>query len=208
MDAPSPLLRLAANVRLFAGMPMMLLGRMLGAADKVTLKAGELFFNEGDTGESFYILVIGHVAVEQVKGGKWVQLAQLNPGESFGEMSLVDDKIRTARVRALTDCTAMYFPIARLKADTEITSYLYRNIAKVLVARLKHTNSQVLDLTAKIAPEEPEEEAAAETPAADAADAEAAPEQAAADAEAAPLKTPSIDDIPELQLRPGGYRSF
>lgn len=148
-DQSQTLLTLATNVRLFTGMPMPLLTKLLSYADKIEIGANKLFFNEGDRGDSFYILLIGHVAVEQSKNGNWIELAVLHPGDSFGEMTLVDDKVRSARVRANTACMALQFPKHRLYDNAEICSLLYRNIAKVLVSRLRTSNNVVLDLTAK-----------------------------------------------------------
>jgi CRP/FNR family cyclic AMP-dependent transcriptional regulator len=149
MEQTSRLMTLASNVKLFNGIPMHLLGKMISFADKVEIMEGLTYFNEGDTGDSFYILIIGHVVVEQQKSGKWVQLAALHPGDSFGEMILVDDKFRSARVRATSDSTALYFPLQRLKSSPEILSSLYHNIAKVLVKRLKNTNNVVMELHQK-----------------------------------------------------------
>ena len=56
---------------------------------------------EGDDGESFYVLLLGKVSVDKRSGGKWVPLSELGPGETFGEMTLIDDKVRSARVRTL-----------------------------------------------------------------------------------------------------------
>jgi CRP/FNR family cyclic AMP-dependent transcriptional regulator len=149
MEQTSRLMTLASNVKLFNGIPMHLLGKMISFADKVDIMEGLTYFNEGDTGDSFYILIIGHVVVEQQKSGKWVQLAALHPGDSFGEMILVDDKVRSARVRATSDSTALYFPLQRLKSSPEILSSLYHNIAKILVKRLKNTNNVVMELHQK-----------------------------------------------------------
>jgi CRP/FNR family transcriptional regulator, cyclic AMP receptor protein len=144
------LLTLATNVRLFAGIPMPQLEKLLKCADKITIAPNALFFNEGDIGHSFYILLIGHVAVEQSKNGQWINLATLHPGDSFGEMALVDAKSRSARVRANTECTALFFNIDRLSVSSDITSALYHNIAKVLVTRLRDANNVVLDLTCQV----------------------------------------------------------
>ncbi len=149
MEQTSRLMTLASNVKLFNGIPMNLLAKLISFADKVDIMDGLTYFNEGDTGDSFYILIIGHVVVEQNKNGKWVQLAALHPGDSFGEMILVDDKVRSARVRATSDSTALYFPLQRLKSAPEILSSLYHNIAKILVKRLKNTNNVVMELHQK-----------------------------------------------------------
>ena len=144
------LLTLATNVRLFSGIPMVQLEKLLTCADKISVASHALFFNEGDIGNSFYILLFGHVAVEQSRNGQWITLATLHPGDSFGEMALVDAKRRSARVRANTECTALFFNTERLSVSSEITSAMYHNIAKVLVTRLRDSNNVVLDLTCQM----------------------------------------------------------
>lgn len=158
IEQNNALLKIASGVKLFAGMERSLLVKLLSAADKAAIAKDALYFNEGDSGESFYVLIAGQVSVEQTSGGKWVQLATLKPGDSFGEMTLVDEKIRSARVKALSDCVALFFPMQRLKASPDVTSALYLNIAKVLVKRLKSANVAVLDLTAKVIEAENEKE--------------------------------------------------
>lgn len=144
------LLTLATHVRLFSGIPMVQLEKLLSCADKISVPSHALFFNEGDMGNSFYILLFGHVSVEQSKNGQWINLATLHPGDSFGEMALVDAKRRSARVRANTECTALFFNTERLRVSSEVTSALYHNIAKVLVTRLRDSNNVVLDLTCQM----------------------------------------------------------
>ena len=145
------MLKVASRVKLFAGMERSLLVTLLAAADKTSVAANELFFNEGDTGESFYVLFIGQVVIERLSGGTWIELARLHPGDSFGEMTLIEEKIRSARVRAVSDCVALYFPMSRLRAHHEVLSGLFLNIAKILVGRLKVSNAMVTDLSTRLA---------------------------------------------------------
>jgi CRP-like cAMP-binding protein len=152
MEQEKRLMTLASNVKLFAGMPTSLLGRLIGRANKITIDEGKNVFSEGDIGDSFFILIIGHVVVEQSKDGQWIELAQLHPGDSFGEMALVDDKVRSARVRATSDCVALHFVLSRLEDSPEIMSSLYQNIARILVKRLKNTNNVILELSVHGAP--------------------------------------------------------
>lgn len=149
-DPNEALLKIATSVKLFTGMPRTLLVKVLSCADRISVKKGDLFFNEGDAGESFYILIIGQVIVERMNEGKWIQLATLKPGDSFGEMTLIDEKIRSARVKAGTDCTALFVPLQRIKQYDDLTSALYLSIAKVLAKRLKSANSSLADLTSRV----------------------------------------------------------
>lgn len=65
--------------------------------------AGEVVFAQGDAGDEFYLVESGRLGV--AVDGKVV--AELGPGESFGEIALLRDVPRTATVTALTD-VALY----------------------------------------------------------------------------------------------------
>lgn len=142
--------KVAKNVKLFAGLDRQQLVNLIACADKSSHAAGELYFDEGDVGESFYIIFIGEVIIERQRDGQWIPLAELKSGDSFGEVTLVGEKKRTARVRASTDCVALFFPLQRLKDHPDITSALVLNIAKVMVNRLKISNNSVMELFSKI----------------------------------------------------------
>jgi len=67
------------------------------------LEPGEYLFHEGEEGSFVCFVVDG--AIEVIKknsSGKDVCLAELNAGQSIGEMSIIDDLNRSASVRALT----------------------------------------------------------------------------------------------------------
>ncbi len=73
-------------------------------ADHKFLKAGEILFDEGAAGKEVFVIVSGNVRITKKADGKNVVLAELGPGESVGEMSILLDKPRTATVEAVTDC--------------------------------------------------------------------------------------------------------
>jgi small-conductance mechanosensitive channel/CRP-like cAMP-binding protein len=66
--------------------------------------AGDTVIREGDRGESMFVVMRGRVAVEasQPQAGL-VRLAELGPGEYFGEMSLMTGTPRMATVTALEE---------------------------------------------------------------------------------------------------------
>lgn len=63
--------------------------------------AGEVIFNEGDEGNSMYIIADGEVEIR--KKGK--TLSFLSDGDVFGEMALYEDAGRSADAVAKSDCT-------------------------------------------------------------------------------------------------------
>jgi hypothetical protein len=69
---------------------------MSNAADStLDLPAGQTVFAEGDAGQTMYLIESGVVDIFLAARGK-EPIAQLGPGEFFGEMSLLDDQPRFA----------------------------------------------------------------------------------------------------------------
>jgi CRP/FNR family transcriptional regulator, cyclic AMP receptor protein len=142
-ETSAALLKLAANVSLFAGMSRPQLERLLARAERLTLAPHQLFFDEGERGESFHVLLVGSASVDKKLEQRWVPLAKLRPGDTFGEMSLVDEPVRSTRVKALEACVALQFQAQKLRDLHEEMAMVYRNVARILARRLKASNVEV-----------------------------------------------------------------
>jgi CRP/FNR family cyclic AMP-dependent transcriptional regulator len=72
--------------------------------DQVNYKAGETIFNEHDLGDGLYVVETGSVRIwvmdEDVTE---VTLAELKPGDFFGELAVLDRGERSSSATALTD---------------------------------------------------------------------------------------------------------
>ncbi len=68
-------------------------------ATEVLVPAGTVIVREGEAGDCYFAIANG--AVDVVRGG--VRINTLERGEGFGEISLVQDVVRTATVRAVTE---------------------------------------------------------------------------------------------------------
>lgn len=76
---------------------------------------GQAIIQEGQAGDSFFILAEGDVTVSRNMRGKAVPLAKLHPGAVFGEMALISKAPRTATVAALVDCDLLELRRAALE---------------------------------------------------------------------------------------------
>jgi CRP/FNR family cyclic AMP-dependent transcriptional regulator len=89
---------LLKRVPLFAGCSKAELRELAVVADEIDLREGRTLVREGQRGREFFVLVDGTVRVSR-KGRK---LAELGPGDWFGEIALLTDTPRTATVTATT----------------------------------------------------------------------------------------------------------
>ena len=71
------------------------------------VKKGTVIIKQGDRGTAFCIISSGKVSVLIDKGGFKTKVAELLPGQYFGEMSLIADEPRSASILAEED-TELY----------------------------------------------------------------------------------------------------
>ncbi|MEK7705240.1 MAG: cyclic nucleotide-binding domain-containing protein [Myxococcota bacterium] len=74
-----------------------------------------VIIQEGQSGDSFFILAEGDVQVSRTVADRSMTLAQLHPGAVFGEMALISKAPRTATVTALGDCELLELKRATLE---------------------------------------------------------------------------------------------
>lgn len=146
---PQIVQKIADSVAIFAGMPQESLLRTLDTAELRPLKAGSVVFNEGDVGQSFFVLIVGAVAVQKTRDGQPVVLATLGVGECLGEMALVRDEVRSATVVAARDSMALCFERARIDANPQSAHLIYKNIAAILARRLDDRTALLTDRLAQ-----------------------------------------------------------
>ena len=66
--------------------------------DEVDIEAGSVLAREGDFGHEFFVIIDG--TAEVLRGDEVI--AELGPGEFFGEMALLDEERRMATVKAIS----------------------------------------------------------------------------------------------------------
>ncbi len=92
----------------FAGLPEEDLSLVAGIIQEVALEEGEFLFQEGDPGDSFFVLEAGGVelAVSHAEGQE-EKLSNRRPGEIMGEMALASGSPRSFFARA-TESTTLF----------------------------------------------------------------------------------------------------
>jgi CRP-like cAMP-binding protein len=115
-------------------------------------RAGDTIFDEGELGDSLYVVESGEVEVMRRDAtGAAKVIAVLGPREFFGEMSLIDKEYRSATVRAKTDCEVLHITAENLtafrKQFRDGFTFIIINIARMLSTRLREANTR---LTARL----------------------------------------------------------
>ena len=68
-----------------------------------SFEPGEIVIQEGTKGTSAFIILSGAVEVLKRSGDKDIVVATLGEGQVFGEMGLIEDRPRSATVKAMTE---------------------------------------------------------------------------------------------------------
>ena len=85
-----------ANVKMFSSLNKKELRQVARVADVVTVDDGVTIVKEGTSGHEFYLILDGRAAVR--RGNR--KMAELGPGQYFGELALLDRGPRSATVVA------------------------------------------------------------------------------------------------------------
>jgi NADH dehydrogenase len=93
---------------------------------------GQTIIKQGDVGHAMYIIQSGRVEVVAANVGSTKRLAELGPGQHFGEISVLKDVLRTATVRALEPSTLLRIS----RENTRQLSGAFQPFAEMTTARL------------------------------------------------------------------------
>lgn len=88
-------------VPLFRYLPDESMKQLVDTATLVGAPPGSILIEEGEVGDAFYVIVYGNLRVSHDVGGRHLNLALLQPGDFFGEWSILTGAPRAATVSAL-----------------------------------------------------------------------------------------------------------
>jgi CRP/FNR family cyclic AMP-dependent transcriptional regulator len=122
-----------SRVAIFKGCAEASLLRVAEATAEVDFPAGRFIVEQGQVGNGLFILLSGTARV--VRGDD--VLARLGPGESFGELSVIDQQPRVASVIAIDPCTCLALASWDLLVVLESDPRLAINLLGALARRIR-----------------------------------------------------------------------
>ena len=140
---------LLRNMAVFGALSDEALKFVLDRCKQTTRDEGEFFFRESDNASALYVLQKGNVEVVRQHEGRHFHLAELGPGDCFGEMALIERAPRSAAVRALNPCSALEIGLDVLHAlyhhDVEQFVLVQMNLAREMSRRLRESLDKFFD---------------------------------------------------------------
>lgn len=106
-------------------------------------KAGTVLFREGEEGKNMYVIQSGRVQITRRVGGQDAVLAVLPTGEFFGEMSIINDRPRSATATVLEDAVLLEIDGKTFEAMIRGNSEIAVRMVKKLADRLEQADRQI-----------------------------------------------------------------
>jgi len=151
---------LLAQIPLFEGLSDEDRDALAKRLSEKSFKADEMVFSKGDKGSSMYIVLSGAVQIylpPPDKDTPPVVLKDVRTGEYFGELSLFDDKPRSASVKSLVDTTLLELTREELGEHLTKSKNAALAILSEMSERLRETNAMLSQRAAKDVVKEIEE---------------------------------------------------
>jgi len=104
---------------------------------KKQFKKGDVLLREGERGECAYVIETGNVEILVQRDGQSIQIGTRGPGSLIGEMAMIDDKPRTATVRALDDCEVQEITREDFARRIETADPVLKMVMRVITTRYR-----------------------------------------------------------------------
>jgi CRP/FNR family cyclic AMP-dependent transcriptional regulator len=127
---------------------------------------GTVIFSEGDEGHEMYIVHDGKVRITKRVRAAETLLAELDKGDFFGEMAILEKEVRSATATAATDAKLLVIDEktfeSTVKTNPDVAVRIMRKMAerirdadhRIENLLIKDSTSKVVDMVSKIADKE------------------------------------------------------
>jgi len=138
------------RVPLFAGVAPSRLKLLAFTSDRVSYRAGDILFKQGDPGDAAYVVLSGTADILVNTGADEIKIATLESNSIVGEIAILCDVARTATVKASEPLETL-----RIKKDQFIRLLaefpeMAVEIMRVLADRLSRTTAELSEARSEL----------------------------------------------------------
>ncbi len=130
---------------LFEGTQGYQLEAVIKASMIVDYKTGQVIFERGDRANGFFIILEGKVKIHVRK----IKFIELGPGKYFGEYAMIENKLHSSTVTAISDCTCLVMPPDIFNNLLQQSLPFSNRLLKGLIKRLRSKDKLEISLTEK-----------------------------------------------------------
>jgi len=119
-------------------------------SDRVSYRAGDILFNQGDPGDAAYVVLSGTADVLVNAGGDQIKVASIEANSIVGDIAILCDVPRTATVKASAQLETL-----RIKKDQFVRMLaefpeMAVEIMRVLADRLSRTTAELSEARSEL----------------------------------------------------------
>jgi CRP-like cAMP-binding protein len=127
----------------FASLDDQALVKIVGASANLAWPAGGSVFEKGTPGDALYIVLSGSVSIVDVGENGESEITRVNPGDFFGEVSLMMDTSHSMSARAAEDSELMVLPKESLQELLEANPELHDHFRRKVEERFPESLSKL-----------------------------------------------------------------
>ncbi len=142
--------RMLQQVPLFSGVSPAKLKLLAFTSDRVSYRAEEFLFMQGDTGDAAFVILngIADILVDSPKGQ--IKVAEVGENSIVGEIAILCDVARTATVRAHTQVEALRISKENFFKLMSDFPDMTLQVVRVLADRLHATTAELTAARARV----------------------------------------------------------
>jgi CRP-like cAMP-binding protein len=134
---------LITKIDFFSGLDDKIQRKISDACIMRQFTRNETIVRQGEMGLGLYVIAKGHVKVDRDQGGVRMQVAELGPEQFFGEMSLLDNKPRSATVTGIDETECLLLTRDSFVRLMNKYPEIPIRMARVLAERLRLANEKL-----------------------------------------------------------------
>ena len=141
------------QIPLFGRLGAAEIAQLQSLAQRKQLPADTNIFFQDDPSDSFYVVLTGSAKIYQTsEDGKQRTLKVLHPGESFGELAMIEGLSRSASVQTLEPTEILMLTRKDFEAFCDKHPAVLWGLLQYLAEQLRRMNEDVLDMSFKDVP--------------------------------------------------------